>query len=70
MTAGGGGRAKKLGPLRAAKTVLWAFLGIRRAQDQESDMAHLTPVQIIVAGMIAAALFVTALTMLVRFITK
>lgn len=68
--SGGGDRARKLGPLRAAKTVFWAFFGVRRGRDQESDAENLTPVQIIVAGIIAAAMFVTVLIMLVRFITK
>lgn len=63
-------RAGKSGPLRAVKVVLWAFLGIGRARDQESDMTRLTPAQIIVAGIFGAALLVTALILLVRYITK
>lgn len=63
-------KARKIGPWRAAKAVFWAFFGVRRGKDQESDAANLTPVQIIVAGIIAAALFVATLILLVRFITK
>lgn len=70
MTGGEEDRARKPGPLRAAKVVLWAFLGIRRARDQESDLAHLKPAQIIMAGIFGAALLVTALILLVRHITK
>lgn len=70
MTGSEEERARKPGPLRAAKVVWWAFLGIRRAQDQESDLAHLRPAQIIMAGIFGAALLVTALVLLVRYITK
>lgn len=58
----------KSGPWQAAKTVFFAFFGVRRRDDHES--LQLTPVQIIVAGLIGAALFVFSILMLVHFVTS
>jgi hypothetical protein len=60
--------AKKASPWMVAKAVFWSFFGIRRKQDYEADAVRLTPVQVIVAGLIGAALLVTVLVLLVRFI--
>ena len=59
---------KKASPLAVAKAVFWSFLGIRRNKDYEADAARLTPVQVIVAGLLGAALLVTGLIVLVKFI--
>ena len=53
-------------PLTVAKTVLSGFFGVGRRAHHES--VKLTPAQIIVAGLIAAALFVGSLLLLVNFI--
>ena len=58
----------KASPLRALKTVFWSFFGVRRRADNEADLAGITPVQVIIAGIIGAAIFVTTLILLVRFI--
>ena len=60
---------RKAGALRAFRTVLWAFFGVRRSGEHARDSVHLTPAQVIVAGIVGAALFVTMLVLLVRFIT-
>jgi hypothetical protein len=60
--------AKKASPWTVAKAVFWSFFGIRRKQDYEADAVRLTPGQVIVAGLIGAALLVTGLLLLVRFI--
>ncbi len=62
--------ARKASPLRAFKTVFWTFFGVRRRTDNQDDFAGITPVQIIVAGVIGAMIFVTTLVTLVRFITR
>ena len=62
--------ATKLSPLRVIKTVFWSFFGIRRRADNQDDFAGATPVQIIVAGVIGALIFVATLITLVRFIVK
>jgi hypothetical protein len=53
-----------------ARAVLWSFLGIRRGQDYDRDVAAITPVQAIVAGLIGALIFVLSLVMLVKYITS
>jgi hypothetical protein len=57
-------------PLQVVKAVLSAFVGIRKGAAHEQDIATLTPVQVIVTGIIAAAIFVLGLVLLVRFITS
>ena len=67
---GEGQRAKKASPLRVVRTVFWSFFGVRRRIDNQDDFAGVTPVQIIVAGVIGALVFVATLITLVRFIVK
>jgi len=55
-------------PLEAAKTVLWAFLGVGRRRDHDS--VKLTPLQIIAAGVIGAAVFVLTIVTVVRIVTR
>ena len=62
--------APKAWPLRVLKTVFWSFFGVRRRTDNQDDFAGITPVQIIVAGVIGAVIFVTTLVTLVRFIAR
>jgi Protein of unknown function (DUF2970) len=61
---------KRAGPLRVAQTVFWSFFGVRKSKDHDADAAVLTPVQVIVAGIIGAALFVFCLIMVVRYVTR
>jgi preprotein translocase subunit Sec61beta len=49
--------------------VLWAFFGIRKRKDYDSDAVRLTPGQVIVAGIIGAVLVVLTLVLVVRFVT-
>jgi hypothetical protein len=72
MTEPGKGQAekKRTGPLRVAQAVFWSFLGVRKSKDHDADAAMLTPLQVIVAGIIGAALFVFCLIMLVRYVTR
>jgi hypothetical protein len=48
------------------RAVLWSFFGVRRKSDYEKDAARLNPVHVIIAGVVAAALFVFTLIMIVR----
>jgi hypothetical protein len=59
---------KKATPLQVARAVLWSFLGIRKRRDYEADSVELTPQQVIIAGLIGAAVFVAGLILLVRFV--
>ena len=60
----------KATPLQVAKAVFWSFFGIRRRAEYEKDAVSLTPVQVIVAGIIGAIIFVLSLVTLVHFITS
>ena len=60
---------RKATPLQVAKAVLSAFIGIRKRAAHERDVVAITPLQVVVAGVIGAALFVLSLVLLVRFIT-
>lgn len=60
---------RKATPLQVAKAVASAFIGIRRRAAHERDVVTITPLQAIIAGVIGAAIFVTCLVLLVRFIT-
>jgi hypothetical protein len=61
-------RTRGSSPLRAVSAVLGAFIGIRRRSTGDRDLASLKPVHVIVAGVIAAALFVIILVTLVNLI--
>lgn len=60
---------RKATPLEVARAVFWSFLGIRKRAAHERDAVTIKPVQVIVAGIIAAVIFVLGLVTLVRFIT-
>jgi hypothetical protein len=59
---------KKASLLQVAKAVFWSFLGIRKRRDYETDSVELKPQQVIVAGLIGAAVLVLSLILLVRFV--
>ena len=56
-------------PLQAMRAVLWSFIGIRKSSGYEDDIAKISPVQAIIAGIFGAAVFVSALVVLVRVVT-
>ena len=57
-------------PLQVAKAVFWSFLGIRKRADYEKDAVSLTPLQVVVAGIIGAIILVLSLVTLVHFIIR
>jgi preprotein translocase subunit Sec61beta len=59
---------KQAGLLQVAKAVFWSFLGIRKRRDYETDSVELTPKQVIIAGLIGAAILIASLLLLVRFV--
>ena len=61
---------RKATPWQVMKAVLSAFVGIRKGAAHDRDIATITPVQAIVGGIIAAAIFVVSLILLVRYITS
>ena len=48
------------------KAVFWSFFGVRKKSAYEQDAASLNPVHVLIAGVIAAAIFVTILLLIVR----
>ena len=65
MTAKQPGRESG-GTLRAFRAVISAFTGIGRGSTLRDDLATLRPWQVIIAGLICAAVFVTVIVTLVR----
>ncbi len=59
---------KKASLLQLAKAVFWSFLGIRKRRDHDADNVVLRPQQVIIAGLIGAAVFVSGLILLVGFV--
>jgi hypothetical protein len=55
--------------LQIAKAVFWAFFGVRKQRDLDSDASSLTPAQVIIGGLIGAALFVMTLVLVVKIVT-
>jgi hypothetical protein len=58
---------KPASPLQVAKAVFW-LLGVRKRTEHEKDLAQIKPVQVVIAGLIGAAIFVLSLVLLVKFI--
>jgi hypothetical protein len=50
------------------KAVAWSFFGVRRAQDFEQDTEQLNPIHIVIAGVLAAVVFVLMLLLLVNWV--
>ncbi len=50
------------------KAVAWSFFGVRKASDYEKDITELNPVHVIIAGVLAAIVFVLGLVALVNWI--
>jgi Protein of unknown function (DUF2970) len=57
---------RRAGPLDLAKTVLAGLIGVRRKADHEG--VRMTPLQLIVAAAVLAALFVVTLIAIVRIV--
>jgi DUF2970 family protein len=57
-------------PLEVAKAVFWSFLGIRKRAAHESDVARLKLAHVVIAGIVGAAIFVTGLILIVRFVVS
>jgi hypothetical protein len=65
-----GDAPRKASFAEVAKAVFWSFFGVRKKKDYASDSASISPVQIIIAGLIGAALFVLTLVMVVKLVTS
>ena len=54
--------------LQVIGAVFWSFLGIRKGGAMRRDMVTLRPQQVIIVGVLIAALFVATLLVVVRLI--
>lgn len=59
---------RKLSLPQACRAVAWSFFGVRRSSDVAQDLARLKPLQVVVVGILAAALFVLVLVALVQWV--
>lgn len=56
--------------LQTMKAVAWSFFGVRRSSDHEKDVNQLNPVHVIIAGIIAAVVFIGVLVAVVRWVVS
>lgn len=61
---------RKASAAEVAKAVFWSFFGVRKKKDYDSDSASISPVQVIVAGIIGGILFVLTLLLVVKLVTS
>jgi len=54
--------------VRTFKAVAWSFFGVRKGSEYERDVAELKPQQVILVGIVCAALFVAALVTIVKWV--
>ena len=50
------------------KAVLWSFVGVRKRSSYQADAESLDPKAVIVAGILAGAIFVLSILAFVRFV--
>jgi polyferredoxin len=53
---------------RTVVAVLWSFIGLRKNSEFEKDVLRITPLHILVVGVVAAFIFVIALIVLVNVV--
>ncbi len=56
--------------LEVIPVVLSSFFGIRKGKSMQRDVVSIRPQQVIVVGIVAAALFVVCLVLFVRFVIR
>jgi Protein of unknown function (DUF2970) len=61
---------KRASVLQVAKAVMWSFMGIRKKSDLENDAEMITPVQVVIGGIIGGLIFVISLMLLVRLVVS
>nr|WP_308445479.1 DUF2970 domain-containing protein [Thauera sp. 2A1] len=59
---------RRAGFLATMRAVLWSFFGVRRRQAYIDDAGSLNPLAVVVAGVLAGAVFVIVLVLIVQWI--
>lgn len=54
--------------LHTVKVVAWSFVGIRKQSGYEDDLAKISPLHVIVVGLLAVLLIVLGLVILVNWV--
>jgi hypothetical protein len=63
------GAVKRKGSFgQTLRAVGWSFFGVRKSAEHAKDLEQLNPVHVIVAGLIAVAVFIVALVLIVRWV--
>jgi hypothetical protein len=61
---------KKSSFLQSMKAVMWGFLGVRKKSGLQEDVASLSFVHIILAGILGAVIFMSALLLIVKMVVS
>ena len=56
--------------LQSMKAVLWGFLGVRKESGLQEDVASLSFVHIIIAGVLGALIFMSILIVIVKLVVS
>lgn len=54
--------------VQTLRAVAWSFFGVRKGADYERDVDKLNPVHVVIAGVIAAIIFIALLLVLVSWV--
>lgn len=60
--------ARKASFGQSMKAVAWSFFGVRRRADHEKDLSQLNPLHVVIAGLVAVAIFVGVLVAVVHWV--
>lgn len=55
---------------QTARAVAWSFFGVRKSSEFEKDANQINPIHVVIAGLVAAAIFVIGLILLVRMVVS
>jgi hypothetical protein len=61
---------KKSSFIQSMKAVMWGFLGVRKQSGLQEDVASLSFVHIIIAGVIGALIFMAILLLIVKAVVS
>jgi hypothetical protein len=59
---------KKSSFMQSMKAVMWGFLGVRKKSGLQEDVASLSFVHIIIAGVVGALIFMATLLLIVKLV--
>ena len=61
---------KKSSFMQSMKAVMWGFLGVRKKSGLQEDVASLSFVHIIIAGVVVALIFMAVLLLIVKAVVS